>query len=211
MPDHNEEVTVFAAVTLVRYLGCRPAELRQLKFITPRYISIPSAKKTKDGVRGLDRLIEIDNSALFTRLKEHHQRLINAPYADQIRYVQKRLDKLTQRLWPKRKVHPSLYTWRHQLGADLKASDMPQEEIAAIMGHQSVSSVEVYGNPRSAQHSRNYLKPDKGIVKKVTKRNQHHLKKHKNEPITLNNISRWVKQNYHAARRRPEPDIEPRR
>lgn len=205
----NEEITVFAAVTLVRYLGCRPAELRQLKFITPRHISIPSAKKTKDGTRGLDRLFKIENSALFTSLKEHHQRLINAPYADPVRYVQKRLDNLTHKLWPKRKVRPSLYTWRHQLGADLKASDMPPEEIAAIMGHQSVSSVEVYGNPRSAQHSRNYLKPDKGIVRQVQKRNQHRLTKHKDEPITLNNISRWIKQNHHAARGRPRPDIEP--
>ncbi|MBU2966742.1 hypothetical protein Q4508_10525 [Amphritea sp. 2_MG-2023] len=205
----KKERTVFAGVELVSHLGCRPAELRNLQFVGSCYIAISSAKKTEDGTRGLDRILEIKDNSIFNSLKECHEMLINAPYSDPIRYVQKRLDTLTQRLWPKRKVRPSLYSWRHQMGADLKASDLPSEEIAAIMGHQSINSVQVYGNPRSAQHSRNYLKPDKGIVRQVQKRNQHRLTKHKDEPITLNNISRWIKQNHHAARGRPRPDIEP--
>ncbi|RTE67327.1 site-specific integrase [Amphritea opalescens] len=196
----QKEKTVFAGVSLVSHLGCRPAELRNLKFMGSCYIVISSAKKTEDGTRGLDRILEIEDSSIFNSLKECHEMLITAPYVDPVRYVQRRLETLTQRLWPKRKVHPSLYSWRHQMGADLKASDMPPEAIAAIMGHQSVSSVEVYGNSRSAQHARHYLKPDRKTVQQVEKRNQHRLTKHKNEPITLNNISRWVKQNYHAAR-----------
>lgn len=37
------------------------------------------------------------------------------------------------------------------MGSDLKASGMNREEVAAIMGHQSVDSVDVYGNSKTSQ------------------------------------------------------------
>ena len=37
------------------------------------------------------------------------------------------------------------------MGSDLKASGMIRTEIAAIMGHQSVDSVDVYGNSKTSQ------------------------------------------------------------
>ncbi|MDO6563403.1 hypothetical protein Q4488_08410 [Amphritea sp. 1_MG-2023] len=207
----EKESTVFVGVTLVSHLGCRPAELRNLQFIGSCYIAIPSAKKTADGTRGLDRILEIKDNSIFNSLKECHEMLINAPYSDPIRYVQKRLDTLTQRLWPKRKVRPSLYSWRHQMGADLKASDMPREEISAIMGHQSINSVEVYGNPRSSKSSRSYIKPDKETVQKVKQRNSHRLTKQIGEELTLQKISEEIKikQQKYSTRHRSESGSEP--
>jgi integrase len=200
----QQEKTVYAAVTLVSDLGCRPAELRRLEFIAPRYVSIPSAKKTADGKRGLDRIIVLNSNVLFLQLKESYQHLAEATCKDPIRYVQRRLDTLTKRLWPNRKVRPSLYTWRHQLGADLKASDMPREEISAIMGHQSINSVEVYGNPRSSKSSRSYMKPDKETVQKVKQRNSHKLTK-LGETFSLNDISEIMKQQSHSTKSRFGP------
>lgn len=196
----KKEMAVFAAVSLVSHLGCRPAELKNLKFLHNRFVAISSAKKTKDGNRGLDRMIEIKDPSIFKSLKECNEMLLNAPYKDPIRYVQRRLDTLTQRLWPKRKVRPSLYSWRHQIGADLKASGMSRAEVSAIMGHQSTESVDVYGNPRSAQSSRSYMSPDKGTVRKVHSRNKHRLVE-KEEKITLNYLSQHLSRNTTSTRR----------
>ncbi|MCA1789343.1 MAG: hypothetical protein LC667_05640, partial [Thioalkalivibrio sp.] len=46
---------------------------------------------------------------------------------------------------------PSLYTFRHQLGAELKSMKLDRRAIAYIMGHQSTQSVEVYGDRRKSR------------------------------------------------------------
>ena len=65
----NKESVTFAAVALVRYLGCRPAELKNLIFLDDQTILIPSAKKTEEGNRGLDRVIFIKETRLFNNLQ----------------------------------------------------------------------------------------------------------------------------------------------
>lgn len=172
---NNKESTVFAAVTLVSYLGCRPAELEKLVFLDGQRIFIPSVKQTDNDDRGLDRIIHIEELSLFRSLRQAHELFVDSPYTNPTRYVQRRLDTLTQKLWPKRKVRPSLYSWRHQLGSDLKASNIDATEIAAIMGHRSTESVSVYGNKRSARDNRNYMKPTKKIVQFVRKVNTHRI------------------------------------
>jgi hypothetical protein len=97
------------------------------------------------------------------------------------------------------------------MGADLKASDLPSEEIAAIMGHQSINSVQVYGNPRSSQSSRSYMKPDKKAVEKVKQRNSHRLTQQIGEELTLQKISEEIKikQKKHSARHKSESGSRP--
>ncbi|MFM5276678.1 site-specific integrase, partial [Aeromonas caviae] len=53
-------------------------------------------------------------------------------------------------LWPARKSLPTFYSWRHQMGSELKASGLDRQRIAYIMGHQATSSVDKYGNRKSA-------------------------------------------------------------
>lgn len=65
--------------------------------------------------------------------------------------IQDRIYTAGRRLWPQRKAWPSLYSWRHQLGSDLKASGLSRVEIAYVMGHQSTESVEQYGNRKTAK------------------------------------------------------------
>ena len=193
----NKESVVAAAITLVSYLGCRPAELLKLTFSEQQTICIPSAKKTEDNKRGLDREIRIDNAELFEILQLSHKMLQDAPYTNPVRYVQRRLDTLTQRLWPKRKVRPSLYSWRHQMGSDLKASNIDINEIAAIMGHLSTESVNVYGNSRSSRSGRSYLKPLRSLVNFVKHINKARSPHRKQSPsVTLQSLAKRMERQY---------------
>ena len=160
--------TVVAVITLVKYLGCRPAELYDIDFLSNRTIHIRSAKKTKS--RGLDRTVVLNGSnaeQIYQRLSYAHKTMLNSKYTDPVRYTQNRLNKIAKSLWPQRKKVPCLYSWRHQLGADLKASGKDRREIAAIMGHLSVESVSVYGRPRKARSMRQYLSANRKTIAKV--------------------------------------------
>ena len=195
---NNEESVTFAAVTLVSYLGCRPAELKNLVFLDDQTILIPSAKKTENGNRGLDRVIQIKETRLFNNLQTSHEMFKTAPYTDPTRYAQRRLDALTKRLWPKRNVRPSLYSWRHQMGSDLKASNMSSAEVAAIMGHRSTESVDVYGSRRSARNTRSYLTPTREIVKQVERINKHRLLHQPAKRTTFGGISDEIRKKFGA-------------
>ncbi|WP_290705323.1 hypothetical protein [Amphritea sp.] len=160
---------VYATIMIVKYLGCRPAEIRDLEFLPGNKVLINSAKKRSD--RGIDRTLIVSDSKTFQGLQKYHASLTNAPYANPITYVQKRLAKVVKEIWPQRKSLPTLYSWRHQMGCDLKKSDKSRIEIAAIMGHLSVESINQYGRPKHARISRGYLSASKHSMKlvKVTK------------------------------------------
>jgi len=156
---------VASAITLVRYLGCRPAEIRDLEFLPGRKVRINSAKKRAD--RGIDRVLKIDDRALFEALSKKHDEVVHADFSNPIVYVQKRLAKVAHDLWPQRKRLLTLYSWRHQMGSDLKASGKSRIEVAAIMGHLSVESVNQYGRPKYAKCPREYLKATKNTMELV--------------------------------------------
>ncbi|MEH8130446.1 site-specific integrase, partial [Aeromonas veronii] len=60
--------------------------------------------------------------------------------------LQDKLRAAGKSLWPARKSLPTFYSWRHQMGSELKASGLDRQRIAYIMGHQATSSVDKYGN-----------------------------------------------------------------
>ncbi len=62
--------------------------------------------------------------------------------------LQTRLNNLTRETWPRRKTQATFYSFRHQLGSNLKASGIDRSEVAYLMGHQSTSSVDAYGDKR---------------------------------------------------------------
>lgn len=135
----------FAAVTLVRFTGSRPAELKNIRLLDGK-LFIRGAKKSHNGVRGADRILHVedDNTLLIVtnclRILHSSTRSMDA--------MRNRIRKEAGKLWPRRKVLPSLYSMRHQVGANLKASNRSAREIAYIMGHQSTNSVSCYGNKR---------------------------------------------------------------
>ena len=97
--------------------------------------------------RGSDRTLVIDDPAVLQAV---------AGAAKWMRICQRtntairdRLRKECRALWPRRKQHPTLKSFRHQLGSNLKASSESDKTIAYMTGHQSIESISVYGNRRS--------------------------------------------------------------
>ena len=147
----KKDPCLLAAINLVRILGCRPCEMFQLSFRGDNQVFIYGAKKIDNGLRGLDRTIVLSEQDYKTASKArfvlHHFCESTPVMANTLqKRLQHRLATATKHLWPKRRHQITLYSYRHQMGSDLKASGKSREEVAAIMGHQSVDSVDVYGN-----------------------------------------------------------------
>lgn len=142
----NDPVTT-AALYVAKHTGARPAEFKGIQVIDGK-VFIPGAKQSHGGSRGADRLIELPPDVVYAigRAVTHLQG-DTGPTQDRIRAAAKKI-------WPQRKAVPSLYSFRHQMGSDLKASGMSREEVAFIMGHQATASADVYGNSRTARGGR---------------------------------------------------------
>jgi len=156
--ENKKDFAVVAALETVRILGCRPAEIMGLKLLCNNQVLITGVKKTEDGKRGLDRTVTVteddynilsySRGALFDEVNFNRKK--GMPERAMHR-IQHRLATATKNLWPRRKHRITLYSYRHLMGCDLKASGMNRTEVAAIMGHQSVDSVNVYGNSHTSQ------------------------------------------------------------
>lgn len=77
---------------------------------------------------------------------------------------------VNQRMWPKRKTHPTLYTARHMFASNAKTT-MTKIEVAALMGHSSDRTAGLhYGKRRYATGSVG-VEPSENDVKAVAKLN----------------------------------------
>ena len=146
----------YSAIQIAKITGARPSEFNQI-FVQGSTIYIEGAKKSHGGTRGADRAIEVSQAEAM---------LVDAALKripDDIGPIQDKLRAAGKKLWPQRKSVPSLYSWRHQLGSELKASGMDRRVIAYLMGHQSTASVDRYGNPRMATGGKVLPKPAEGV------------------------------------------------
>lgn len=64
----------------------------------------------------------------------------------------KRLYYVNNLLWPRSAQNISLYSTRHQFAADMKASGLTKNEIAALMGHASDESATIHYARRRSGH-----------------------------------------------------------
>ena len=142
---------MIAALLWVRKTGLRPAEMPGAEVLDDGRVRISGAKKSHGGKRGADRDLRMDSGDLEA-LRTYCDDLPKT--ADEVRRLQRRMQNAVREAFPRRKSRPSLYSWRHQLGSDLKAAGLDREEIATIMGHQGTGSVDQYGNRRSAGQRR---------------------------------------------------------
>ncbi len=136
-----------AALYIVTVTGCRPAELAGVSINSSDATTvIAGAKKSHGGQRGADRIIQLDGRT--TAEVERHLRVLRGvPFGP----LQDRLRLACKTLWPRRTALPTFYSWRHQMGSELKASGMDRREVAYIMGHQATGSVDQYGDRRTAR------------------------------------------------------------
>jgi len=165
----KQDILMLCALDIVNTVGCRPIELMSLKFLGQQYLFIEGAKKTNDGLRGLNRTLRLDEQSYqclldaFKVLKQASGDLDNKVM---IKRLQRRLQTATKAIWPRRQHHITFYSYRHQMGSDLKSSGLSPEMIAAIMGHQSTTSVEKYGDRRTGS-SRELPTPTQATVRNV--------------------------------------------
>jgi integrase len=152
--DTDNEVR--SALLIAYYTGCRPAEMLGIKIISDTEIFIKGAKGTEQGDRGLDRKLTLEPSqvksidnAVNCLLSGEIRGDAKGSKTDIIHRIQSRLATLTKSVFPRRKAQMTLYSFRHQLGSNLKSSGIDRVSIAYMMGHQSTSSVDVYGDKRS--------------------------------------------------------------
>jgi hypothetical protein len=149
--EMNDPVTT-AAMFVAKYTGARPSEMSQMLIVDGK-VFIPGAKKNEAGDRGADRVVELPPAVVSAISKA-------LPYLQgDIGPTQDKIRNAAKKLWPQRKSVPTLYSWRHQLGADLKASGLDRRSIAYVMGHQSTESVDRYGNSRTARGGKVLPKP----------------------------------------------------
>lgn len=146
----NKDRELLVAVAVAQATGARPAEMLGIECLANGTIFIPGAKKGADGKRGLDRHLSV-SAEIWGNVKTSIALLRKASpgKAGVMHKLQSRMQTLTARLWPRRKAHPSLYSFRYALGSELKASGLSRREVAYIMGHQATASVDRYGDRRS--------------------------------------------------------------
>jgi len=156
-----------AAMFIAIETGARPAEIPNI-VVMDKTLAITGVKKRdgdgKSGARGLDRNIT------YTGDMGRMTAAIKAVAGADMSRLQGQIRKLAADVWPKRSVRPSFYTFRHQVGSNLKASGMSRVQVAYVMGHQSTVSVERYGNVRSAS-SPVRVEPDAGADLSVIRDN----------------------------------------
>lgn len=139
-----DDRTTTAALFVTKYTGARPAELKSMEIRDGR-VFIAGAKKSHGGMRGADRELVLPAQLV-------HMIGMALPYLKgDIGPVQDRIRSAGKKLWPQRKTVPSLYSWRHQLGSELKASGLDRQQVAYLMGHQATESADRYGNSRTAR------------------------------------------------------------
>lgn len=149
----NEE---FAAVVLSFYTGARPAELRQIE-LNGNQIFIHGAKQLESGLRGLDRCLEVTDDRIIGQIDRAIQILSES--ARSMDAIRMSIRSAAVGILQRTKMVPSLYTFRHQMGSNLKASKMSALEIAYVMGHQSTASVYRYGDKRKGRPDLICIKP----------------------------------------------------
>ena len=150
---HTDEMS---AVILAYYLGTRPCEMRTV-ITDGNRVHITGGKKSIKLCRGADRTLKVTPPAIFAVIEWATKHMAECTRTDAA--IRDRLRQECRILWPRRKQHPTLKSFRHQLGSSLKASGQSDEALAYMMGHQSTDSINVYGNRRSGEGRAVHVQP----------------------------------------------------
>ena len=140
---HEDEA---AALVLARFLGLRPCEMRTIT-VAGNEVRIIGGKKSVPLHRGADRTVVLDRPKVLKAIKWAAKRMAGCNRTDTA--IRDRFRKECRELWPRRKIHPTLKSFRHNFSSALKAAGGDSKTRAYLMGHQSEESHSVYGDRRS--------------------------------------------------------------
>lgn len=148
-----------SALILAYYLGVRPAEMTNILPVDMGdgllEVNIDGAKKSV--TRSMDKTLYLE---FEQEEKQHVLNAINTLAGISInerKAMQKRVSRLSKKLFFRRKLRPTLYSYRHQMASDakgLKTSSgkkvLTRKQASAIMGHKAQASLSAYGHANSA-------------------------------------------------------------
>ena len=153
---HHDEA---AALILAYFLGLRPCEMRTV-LVVGNEVRIIGGKKSAPLHRGADRTLVISIPKILKAVTWAAKRLANSERTNSA--IRDRFRRECRSLWPRRKKHPTLKSFRHNFSAAQKAAGVGAETAAYVMGHQSTISQGVYGDPRAGDASLIQVKPADG-------------------------------------------------
>ncbi|MBD9483758.1 site-specific integrase [Pseudomonas sp. PDM14] len=153
---HDDEA---AALVLAYFLAVRPCEMPTIQ-VEGNEVRIIGGKKSATLHRGADRTLVIGIPKILKAITWAAKRLAQSERTGAA--IRDRFRKECRALWPRRKKHPTLKSFRHNFCAAQKAAGVGSETAAYVMGHQSTASQEVYGDPRSGDSSQIHVKPAAG-------------------------------------------------
>lgn len=149
-----------ASLVLAYWLGVRPCEMRTI-IVTGNLVHICGGKKSAELHRGADRTLVIEKPRILKLIEWAAHRMSKCQRTNTA--IRDRFRRECRSLWSRRKKHPTLKSFRHQIGSILKASGENPETMAYIMRHQSTESISVYGDGRSGADRKSHIRPAEGI------------------------------------------------
>jgi hypothetical protein len=170
---HGSQAADWFASTLLT--GLRPGEWRTAKLVGSTLV-VENAKRTQNRSFGPIRTLHLQDllPAERTCIDRHIAAVPGAgsPSSFSSFYNSCRdiLRRTSDSLWPKRLLHPSLYTARHMFAAAAK-STWPPDRVAALMGHGSIRSAPEYYSAGRHAHGTIAVSPDWDNVLAVRARN----------------------------------------
>ena len=151
----KDDKPVKAAILIAKHTGMRPEEMHNAMVdVTAGVLFIKGAKKSEELGRGADRYLKLDLSIA----KGIHNAL-RTIQSDKKENIANRVSRLSAKTFPRRvgskkNPPPTLKSFRHQMGSDLKLKvrqgELTKKEAAYILGHQSTESIDRYGNIKTA-------------------------------------------------------------
>lgn len=149
LTKHGKQVE-HSAVVIAYHTGMRPDEMRQAYFNEKNELVIIGSKKNEKLKRGADRVIKFDDDAINQEIRLHLENLQGSGKSKET--IQTSISRATHEAFKRRKSPPTLKSFRHQFGSELKAlikhGKMTKQEAAYMLGHQSTESLDRYGDVR---------------------------------------------------------------
>ncbi len=154
--------------------GLRPCEWETVVFDAgARLLTVSNAKATNGRAHGPTRTIGLTDvtddelGAIAAHVARCQVAGAAGEFASLYNAVRKSVSRATSKLWPRRKRRPALYSARHQVSANLKASGWTLEEIAAVFGHASALTASVHYGRRQYGDRRASIRPSPADVEAV--------------------------------------------
>lgn len=181
----DDELHIASAIYLAYRLGLRPSGMQNIEALANRHYKITTSKKDDVGQRGVDRIVKANDDATA---KAINKAISNLDLV-KMKNVQDNMATLVRKVFPRRNRRPTLYTFRHQYGSNIKAGGFSKEATAYLLGHQSTRTQENYGHIQSGRRGETLTSP--GIssdeIKSLVRDNHTHREQRMKERLSTQN------------------------